>query len=68
MNVSGVSSRRRIGSEGRATDFGVLTAVLKRPQSHITQIGLEPLKRRSQTLYVVTHASKSSLDHVVARR
>ncbi len=68
MNVGGASSRRRIGSEGPATDFGVLAAALKRPQSHITQIGLEPLKRRSQTLYVVTHASKSSLDHLVARR
>ena len=45
MNVAGASSRRRINSEGRATDFGLLTAALKRPQSHITQIGLEPLKR-----------------------
>ena len=30
---------------GPATDFGLLAAMLKRPQSHITQIGLEALER-----------------------
>ena len=45
VNVAVVSSRRRIGSEGPATDFGLLAAVLKCPPSHITEIGLEALKR-----------------------
>jgi hypothetical protein len=36
VNVGGAASRRRSGSEGPATDFGLLAAVLKCPQSHIT--------------------------------
>jgi hypothetical protein len=35
-DVGRASSPRLIGSEGRATDFGLLAAVLKCPQSHIT--------------------------------
>ena len=35
-DVGGASSPRRTASEGPATDFGLLAAVLKCPQSHIT--------------------------------